>query len=229
MDTLPVPPIVNPATVANPRDSWPSWTGEDRSGTRPRGHRRIWRRRRDPVGDGRVDRGPGRHAPADRPDVAERLARKLDGIASECRFLDVEPPDELVARAEVWAGRSRDTGACDGEGGGISNPPLPSDDDTVPLYAPGVWGPDEPMARRIWMTRRLLRSAVRRFQQALAFARAVDAAMPEPFRPQYGPDAGPNAAAQAEGECRMWWACCRMRTPTSTRRSGAGQADLQPL
>ena len=82
-------------------------------------------------------------------------------------------------------------------------PPLPPEDDTVSLHSPEVGGPEQPIARRIWMTRRLLRSAVRRYQQTLAFARAVDAAMPEPFRSQY--DASPNPAAQSEGESRMWW------------------------
>ena len=59
--------------------------------------------------------------------------------------------------------------------------------------------PPSDEARRLWLTRRLLRSAVRSYQLTLAFCHEVDASLPDDFRPPWKPDAEP------EGERKDWW------------------------
>ena len=107
MDTLPLgAPIVNPPTVANPRDTWLSWADEDRWEPGPIDLE-------DTGGNG--DGGEPRLAMAGwiearsgmlRPmgsDPAGWPARKFDGIAWECRSPDAEAQNER----------------CDAEGDGL--------------------------------------------------------------------------------------------------------------
>ncbi len=54
-------------------------------------------------------------------------------------------------------------------------------------------------ARRLWLTRRLLRSAVRCYQLTLAFSREVDESLPGQFKPPW------NERAEPAAERAAWW------------------------
>jgi hypothetical protein len=86
----------------------------------------------------------------------------------------------------------------------IDRPTHPPKEETMPSLpplSPDAEAPPSPSdeTRRLWMTRRLLRSAVRSYELTLAFSREVDASLPGAFKPPW------NKQAEPEAEREAWW------------------------